>query len=98
MKVRITIDVDDYARFVIAKYFAVAAAKDTTDGQRVRATRAQVKRFLTSALKTAIKEQEDGLRGRTRGAARKLREGKSDGPVVEPLRPSTSEHQQSLRW
>ena len=39
MKVRVLLDVTEQERFVIAKYFAVAAPRDTSDRRRLRATR-----------------------------------------------------------
>jgi hypothetical protein len=77
MKVRLTIEVGDRARFVVAKYWApVSSGADRT---RTRASRAQVRRFIEAALRTAINDQAAALRGRSRATAKRLAE-----PKVEP--------------
>lgn len=75
MKVHLTLDVDAAARFVIARYFGIAALPDTRDRIRSRATRRQVRRFAVAALRTAVMEQRENLQGRSRAAAQRLFDG-----------------------
>lgn len=63
MKVRLTIQVDSAARYVIAKYFG---------GKRTRATRDQVRRFAASALAGAVAERRSMLGGRSRTVVSRL--------------------------
>lgn len=91
MKVRLVIDADEHARFVIAKYFAPVG--DARDRVRRRATRAQVRRFVLAALRTHVREQAGNLGGRSRGAATRLSTGAD--AESETLRPSR-EQQLSL--
>jgi hypothetical protein len=93
MKTRLLIEVGDHERYVIARYFG-AAAVHVRDKKRPRATRAQVKRFVEAALRTAVKEQADRLRSRARATARRLAEGRPV-PEAETL-PEPAEKQDSL--
>lgn len=78
MKVRLALDVNAFERFIIAKYFRPAAS-DPVDKTRTRATRKQVKRFVTAALKSAVKEQaQDILDAKGRAVADRLRLPKSE--------------------
>lgn len=79
MKVRITLDVDEYERFVIARYFGAAAA-DQKDRARPRATRAQCRRFARAAVRSMVREQAAGLYGRARTTAQRLLD---PAPVTE---------------
>ena len=49
MKVRLSLDFNDYARYVIAKFYAPAATS-AQDKARPRATRHQVRRFVEAHL------------------------------------------------
>lgn len=94
MKVHLVLDVGDYERFVIARYFAVAAI-EKRDRKRRRATRAQVKRFVSAALKTHVKEVARELRPRSRAAATRLATPSPETPeVIAPPK----ELQQNLSW
>lgn len=77
MKVQLSLDVDERTRYVIAKYFA--AAGDSKDKARTRATRAQVRRFAAAALQVAIKERAASLHRRQRATADRL-----GNPAPEP--------------
>lgn len=94
MRVRLTLDVSEHERFVVAKYFAPASEAGSVDRYRLRATRKQVQRFVLAALAKAIKDQTNDLPARSRSAARKLAEGR---PPTETLAPP-KEEQRSLRW
>jgi hypothetical protein len=93
VKVRITVDVSEHDRLVIAKFFA-AAASTPRDKARTRATRAQVKQFLKSALRTSVKDYATDLRGRSRAAAARLKLGSVTFDA--PLLPEPREKQQRL--
>ncbi len=96
MKARLLIEVGDYERYVIARYFAVAAP-DAKGKKRTRATRQQVIKFVHGALKMAVTEQREALRGRQRAHARKLAESPSPTTKHDDLaRPA--EQQPSLAW
>jgi hypothetical protein len=95
MKTRLLIDVGDYERYVIARYFAVAPTS-ARDQRRPRATRAQVKRFVQAALRTAVREQVTQLRQRQRTTAARLAEGRSVAAPEELVDPP--EKQPSLAW
>ena len=73
MKVRVTLSVGDFARFIIAKYFGKPDLGGMRDLTRTRATRAQVRRFAVAALRSAALEQVESMRGKTRAAAERLR-------------------------
>lgn len=88
-----TIDADDYQRFVIAKFFAPASKG--IDKTRRRATRTQVRRFALAALRTAVKDHARDLPSRSLAAARKLAAGDARGTE---LLPPPQEEQRSLRW
>jgi hypothetical protein len=94
MRTRLTLDVSAFDRYVVARYFAVAAT-DRRDKVRTRATRAQVKRFVQAALRSAVKEQAALLRGRrSRGTVARLQVAlQSAEELVAPV-----EQQQSLAW
>lgn len=94
MRVKITVEVDAADRYVVAAYFRPVAT-DKKDKVRSRATRAQVRRFVQGALRSAIKEQAGSLHGHTRATARRLREGRTGEP--EALVPPP-EQQGSLAW
>lgn len=82
MKTRLTLNVDDHARLVIAKYFApVSHGADRT---RTRATRAQVRRFAEAAVATAVREHATVLRGRTLAAAYRLLSGNKSSETLAP--------------
>lgn len=96
MKVRLTLDVDAHQRYVIARYFRPAAASDKrADRTRTRATRTQVKRFVETAVRSAVKEREDELDAKGRTAARRLRE---PVPVQGELLIEPREKQRGLAW
>lgn len=97
MKVRLTLDVDAADRFVIAKFFATAAASKSIDRRRLRATRAQVRWFAQAALRTHVGEQAERLRGKSRAVARRLLNGESVTPreLAETLPPA---EQRSIPW
>ena len=95
VKVRLLVEVGDYERFVISKYWApVSAGIDRT---RTRGTRAQVRRFISAALKSAVKEQASAFRGRTRSAARRLQQPEGHRTTESLLR-EPDEKQQALTW
>lgn len=94
MRVRVTLSVGDYERFVIAKYFSRAARPDTPDRRRRRATRVQVRRFVRAALEKAITDQARDLPTRTRTTARRLAQGRPPREALPPLK----EEQRSLIW
>ena len=74
MRVRLTLDVDERERFVIAKYFDSGS----------RATRAEVRVFATGALRSAVGERAACLSARQRTTERRLATGK---PVRQGLVP-----------
>lgn len=74
MRVRVTVTVGDRSRYVIAKYFGSRGA---------RATRAQVRAFVESALVSGVRQHGDDLSRRQRAAAARIN---SDGGESEPLR------------
>jgi hypothetical protein len=78
MKVNITLELDDRDRYVIAKYFGVA---DT------RAKRRLCRDFIRGALRTAVRENADALRGRQRAAAKRLAEGRPPAKDAELAAP-----------
>lgn len=89
MKVRLVLDVNAFERYVIARYFRpVAINAIPTDRTRTRATRKQVRRFVTAALKSAVREQaQDVLDARARTVADRLRLPKghcTDEHLTEP--------------
>ena len=95
VKVLLGLDVDDYARYVIAKYF-VPAATTKQDKLRARASRAQVRRFVEAAIQTAVRTQQQSLRKRYLTTAARLAEGRQR--VTVDLLPPTAEEQRSLQW
>ena len=94
MKTNLTIDVDEHARFVIAKFFAVAASAGI-DKTRTRATRAQVRRFVNAAVRTAIKDAERDLRPRSRAAARRLAD---PSQRTREMLPEPRDQQRNIQW
>lgn len=76
MKVCLTLEVDEFTRFVIAKYFAPVSSK-----RRNRATRKQVAAFTRGAIRAAVLEHMTVLRGRPLATAARLRDG---APALEP--------------
>lgn len=95
MKVRLSLDFNDYARYVIAKFYAPAATS-AQDKARPRATRHQVRRFVEAALSTTIRAHAKNLRTRSRKTAERLEAG-TPQITVETL-PSPQEEQRSLQW
>ena len=96
MKVWVRFDLDAFDRFVIARYWSsVSSGLDTT---RRRATRAQSRRFVLAAIRTAVNQHADDLRGRHGKTARRLANAReTTGAQGETLRPPIEE-QRSLRW
>lgn len=90
MRVRVTFDVDDHGRYVMAKYFGSKTARGQS---RTRATRREVKEFIIGATAWAVREHANALRGRSRAAAKRLADGPREtvAPVAAP-----AEHQPSL--
>lgn len=66
MKVNLTVELDDRDRYVISKYFGLPKS---------RAGRAKCREFIRGAVRTAVRENADALRGRQKAAARRLAEG-----------------------
>ena len=92
MKVWLRLDVDEHARFVIARYFRPVDATKT----RTRATRGQVRQFARAALYSAVCDQaETILDGRGKAVAQRLRG--TETPEQETLTPPR-EQQRSLTW
>lgn len=71
MRVRLSVDVDDLDRYLIARHFRTAEGGKP----RTRATRAQVRRFLIVALNTVLGDQAQAARGRAKGVVRRLKAG-----------------------
>lgn len=93
MRTRLTLDIGDYERFVIAKYFS-RAPEQPNDKLRTRARRKQVVRFAQAALRAAVREQAENLRGRERTTARRLANPQvKDEELVRP-----DERQPTLAW
>lgn len=96
MKTRITLTLSDYERYVIARYWGVAAT-EAKDQKRPRATRNQVRAFAHAAIKAAVKEQADAMRGRQKSTVERLKQGKPEPDnVLELVRPR--ERQPNLVW
>ncbi len=95
MKVRLTLDVGAHERYVVAKYFAPAAKDGTADRRRLRASRAQVRRFVAAALRSAVRDHVERLRGKSRGTAHRLEAGAGGDGETLTLPPSP---QRSLEW
>lgn len=93
MTVRLNLSVGDLERYVIAKYFAVPGASKA-DAVRARATRAQVRRFVLAACRSAVSAHAENLRGRGRATARRLSAGYVAGETLRPPR----EEQRRLVW
>lgn len=94
MKVRTMVQVSEHDRFVIAKFFAVAAPEGSADAVRTRATRKQIRRFISHAIGVVVKDHGALLRGRARAAASRLI-STIDETHTEPL-PEPAEKQLSL--
>lgn len=90
MKVILRLDVDDQARYVIARYFRPVDDKKT----RTRATRKQVKRFAEAALRTSVRELMHDLDGRGKSVAQRL----GDPSVEAELLQEPREKQRPLAW
>lgn len=77
MRTLVSVDTDDLARYVIAKYGQHATA---------RATRAQVRDFVRSALVTNVRRQRDGLTRRQQRVAQRLsvRAAEPVAPLQDP--------------
>jgi len=95
LRVRAAIDVGEYERYVIAKYFSVAATTET-EKTRTRATRAQVRRFLNAAIRGAVDEQSALLLNRAQGAATRLKNPR--GHVVPERLREPDEKQRRIAW
>ncbi len=93
MKTRILLTVNEFERYVIARYWGVAASTPQ-DKTRTRATRQQGREFAHAALRAAVKEQAEALRGREKATAKRLAQPQSDDTVL--VRPD--EHQLNLTW
>ncbi len=77
MKVNLTVELDDRDRYVIAKYFGIPEA---------RAVRRLCREFVRGAVRTAVREHQDALRGRQRASARRLAAGRTDANTGPELR------------
>lgn len=77
MRVRMTLDVDERDRYVVARYFGKGA---------VRATRAQVRAFAAGAFRYAVREHADAFHGRQRATVRRLAAGSPERGNAE-IRP-----------
>lgn len=76
MKVRLTVDLNGYERYVIARYFGHGPS---------RASRQQARAFVQGAVRSAVRERADAMRGRQRATARRLAAGDPE-PAERPLR------------
>lgn len=74
MRVRLSLDVGDYTRFVIAQYYGA----NTT-----RARRREVRRFVAAAIETMASDVVDGLTPRKRAAAKRLEARRAELPFVD---------------
>ena len=93
MRVLLRIDVDAYARYVIAHYFRPV---DDSKTPRTRATRKQVKRFVEAALWTCTRDAAEDIQdARAKAHAIDMRL-KSDSQPDEYIEPR--EKQRSLIW
>lgn len=83
MRVRLTLDVDDLTRFVVARHFR--AIQNDARG-RTRATRLQVRLFAQAALRDAVGDRLATMGGRAKATARRLALGTQfERPIHEPL-------------
>jgi hypothetical protein len=91
MRVRLTLDVDDLTRFVVARYFRAIQ----NDGRkRTRSTRAQVRLFAQAAMRDAVSDRIAAMDSRGKAVARRLIRGTQfERPTHEPL---SAERQPSL--
>jgi hypothetical protein len=96
VKVRLLLSVGAYERYVIARYWGVTAT-DQKDKTRARATRAQVKTFAQAALRAAVHEQAEALRGREKATAQRLLAPREIDTLDEDLR-RPDERQLNLTW
>lgn len=94
MKVRVVVDVGDYERFVIAKFWAPVGT--AIDKKRSRATRAQVRRFALAMLRRAVKDHERDLAPRSRKSATRIAAG-APPQAVEQV-PAQNDNQRRLTW
>lgn len=85
-----TFEVDEYSRYVIARFFRPVDEKKT----RTRATRKQVRRFIGAALNSAVNEQRVILDPKGRATAKRLRDPKAQTETL----PEPPEKQTSIRW
>ena len=78
MKTRVTLDVSDFTRFVVAHYYG---------GYRSRATRAEMKRFAAAAVETMARDWMLTLKARQYKTAQRLLDAPRQvaTPVVETL-------------
>jgi hypothetical protein len=95
MKINLTLDVDDFERYVIAQYYG---EKKNNGKSRRRALRATVRRFVRAALRTSALDRADDLPRRKRKAAYRIRERlksqQTNAPEPEQL--SQRERQREL--
>lgn len=87
MKVRLTVAIDDRERYIISKYFEAAG-----EPKRARATRDQVRRFVSGAVGAVVREQAAAFKRRQRSTAARL----ADGTPQRVAIPRTPEHQLDL--
>lgn len=86
MKTWVMLDVGPFERYVIAQYYA------PVDGKRTRATRAQIRRYISGALASMTRDQVSEMTGRRRATADRLRGVELERPRLAP----PTEHQLSL--
>ena len=94
MKVNLTHTIDDWERYVVAKFLAPASTT-RVDKERTRASRAQLKRFIRGAVRTAVLAAERQLPMRQYRRASKLRAG--DLKEARALK-LTDDQQRALQW
>lgn len=89
------LDVDEHARYVIARYFRPVDKK-----LRTRASRTQVKRFVAAALRTCVREQEQEiLDARGKSVAQRLQAPVDTGALQDSLfLKEPKEKQRNLAW
>ena len=75
MRVRLTVNVSDAERYIIAQYFN-RYERDSTPRPRSRATRAQTASFTRAALFLALKDHRDAMRGRSAKVVERLMTGR----------------------
>jgi hypothetical protein len=94
MKVNLTLDVDDFERYVIAQYYG---EKKNNGKSRRRALRSSIKRFIRAALRTSALDRADDLPRRKRKAAYRIRLRLTQQPnAPEPEQLSQRERQREM--